>query len=267
MTPNNSQKGVSLIITFFIAIIILFIVLSISTLLYSEIKVIRNIGNSVNAFYTAESGIEKVLYYDRKTPDVEGRGVCSICNDGIEECDSVTGSDCSSETCSDCYIEFSTQLDSARGRYYNLDIIVGQQCLLSTSIINSYGFYEDASRAINLSSLAKVSNLVMPEGDAGATIDVHGKVRITATVIEPPGTVIESVKAYITGLGDDQNCDPECSPEPCCMYRIITLQSGGDGTWSKPWNDGIDDEPYTIQIIAWDTEGGCVEVTVEATPI
>ncbi|MGA2418047.1 MAG: hypothetical protein ABSF55_02320, partial [Candidatus Staskawiczbacteria bacterium] len=63
---TDKQKGVSLIITFFIMIIILSVVLSISILLYSEIKVIRNIGNSVVGFYAADSGIEKVLYYDKQ---------------------------------------------------------------------------------------------------------------------------------------------------------------------------------------------------------
>ena len=81
----NSEKGVSLIITFFVMIIILAIVLSVSVILYSEIKVIRNIGDSMVGFYAADSGIEKVLYYDNQVlPDpVDGksvavRGLCSM---------------------------------------------------------------------------------------------------------------------------------------------------------------------------------------------
>jgi len=63
---SKNKKGVSLIITLFIMIIILAVVISISTLLYSEIKVLRNVGNSVVGLYAADSGIEKVLYYDRQ---------------------------------------------------------------------------------------------------------------------------------------------------------------------------------------------------------
>ena len=88
----DKQKGVSLIITFFIMIIILSVVFSVSALLYSEIKVIRNIGNSVISFYAANSGIEKVLYYDDQvlpesaSTDADGnqtitvgpRGLCSM---------------------------------------------------------------------------------------------------------------------------------------------------------------------------------------------
>jgi len=63
---KNKQKGVSLIIVLFIMIIILGVTVSISTILYSELKVIRNIGNSIVGFYAADSGIEKILYYDKQ---------------------------------------------------------------------------------------------------------------------------------------------------------------------------------------------------------
>jgi hypothetical protein len=62
----GDEKGISMIMTFFIMIIALSVVLSISILLYSEVKVIRNIGNSIVSFYAADSGIDKVLYYDRQ---------------------------------------------------------------------------------------------------------------------------------------------------------------------------------------------------------
>lgn len=274
---NNPQKGVSLIITFFISIIILFIVLSVSVLLYSEIKIIRNIGNSVSAFYVAESGIEKVLYYDRKNTVGDTRGICNICNSesGVPVCPDCLPCEvqaldtalvgCNPETCSKCRIIFSTQIDPTKEQYYNVDIAVDQQCKISFGTISSYGFYEKASRAIKLDSAMKASSLVL--SDADATINVHGKVLVTVTVFEPPGITTESVVAAIYGLGDDPNCDPDCSPEPCCMYREITLQSGGDGTWSKPWNDGLTDEPYTINIMAWDNLGYCVEISdVTVTP-
>ena len=63
---NKNQKGVSLIIALFIMIIILSVTLSISSLLYSEVKVMKNIGNAAVGFYAADSGVEKVLYYDRQ---------------------------------------------------------------------------------------------------------------------------------------------------------------------------------------------------------
>ncbi len=73
----RSERGVSLIITFFIMIVILTIVSSLSIILYSEVKVMRNMGNSVVSFYAAESGIEKVLYYDRQVLPIVYGDACS----------------------------------------------------------------------------------------------------------------------------------------------------------------------------------------------
>src|SRR3989344_5913691 len=117
---NSSEKGVSLIITFFILVIILAVVLSISVILYSEIKIIRNIGDSVAAFYAADSGIEKTLYYDRKMAP-EGAtggksGVCVICD--YEACsqppislsEDVGVNGCDPMACENCEINFDTNL-------------------------------------------------------------------------------------------------------------------------------------------------------------
>jgi len=73
----KSEKGVSLIITFFIMIVLLAVVLSISTILYSGLRIMRNIGNSMVSFYAADSGIEKVLFYDRQKMLVSGSSCVS----------------------------------------------------------------------------------------------------------------------------------------------------------------------------------------------
>jgi len=267
---NNPQKGVSLIITFFISIIILFIVLSISTLLYSEIKIIRNMGNSISAFYAAESGVEKVLYYDRKMKVGDTRGACNICN-ACPDCEDCipTGTDCTPATCSDCKIAFKTEIipETPGEKYYNIEATVNQQCKISNISLNSYGFFKNVSRAINFGSDMKVSSIVI--SNPGATITANGKVTISVNVSDPDGVGIESVVAAVYGLGDDNSCDPACSPTPCCMYREIDLSDDeGDGTWQKPWNDGISGENYTINIFAMDNLGYCVQISnVTVTPI
>ncbi len=76
----DKEKGVSLIITFFVMIIILAVVLSISIILYGEAKVLRNVGDSMVGLYAADSGIEKVLYYDRQVKPSNG-AVCSTNSD------------------------------------------------------------------------------------------------------------------------------------------------------------------------------------------
>ena len=86
---DKKQKGVSLIITFFIMIIILAVVFSISALLFSQIKLIKNMGSSIISLDAADSGVEKVLFYDRQVlpvvkenPDgmqiLAKRGLCAM---------------------------------------------------------------------------------------------------------------------------------------------------------------------------------------------
>lgn len=134
MVKNNKEKGVSLIMTFFIMIIILSVVLAISIILYSEIKIIRNMGNSVVSFYAAESGIEKVLYYDRQVvPEGAIRGLCSMfdqennekyCQDsGYEDeaiycknsdTEDIEDGGCDIETCNNCKIYFETTFNDKK---------------------------------------------------------------------------------------------------------------------------------------------------------
>ena len=101
----KDQKGVALVLTFFIMLIILTVVLSISVILYSETKVLRSIGNSVIGLYAADSGIEKVLYYDNQVkPEHQGgteqhtakRGLCAIYSINIGQ-DWVNSNRCSED--------------------------------------------------------------------------------------------------------------------------------------------------------------------------
>ncbi len=174
----------------------------------------------------------------------------------------MSGLDCQPETCSDCHIVLLRNLINDTGESYNLDIVVNQQCKISTGTINSYGFYKDASRAIRLDSRMKVSSLSIP--DAGATATAQGQTGvnmvISATVLDPEGVGIASVVAAITGLGNEENCTPSCTPRPCCAYREINLTSGGGGSYSHPWNFGLQGVTYTISIMATDNDGNCIEV-------
>jgi len=138
-----AQAGVSLIITFFVMIIILSVVLSISALLYSEVKVLRNIGNSVASFYVADSGIEKVLYYDRQVLPNNG-SICSsdqdcvsspyvLCSNGICTIPSSRGICTIFNTC------ISDQTPDAQGdRSIYCEPIIGKDCNGET-VINPTG--------------------------------------------------------------------------------------------------------------------------------
>jgi hypothetical protein len=158
----KSEKGVSLIITFFIMIIVLSVVLSVSILLCGQLKLLRNIGNSVIAFYAADSGIEKVLYYDWQVKNGDTRGLCSMLDlakpnycieDGSGDssiyCKAYPddpkplvpqGSDCTN--CTDCVVKFSTDIGDS---IYNTTATVSTD---GNFIIDSAGIFGGTQRKI-----------------------------------------------------------------------------------------------------------------------
>lgn len=178
---TDKQKGVSLIITFFIMIIILAVVLSVSVLLYSEVKVMRNIGNSTASLYAADSGIEKVLYYDRKVlatnVGVASRGLCSmydtlINNNACPDSTQVSGladsslycnnsalpyvykdpsnnpNGCDPVTCNDCLISFNTTLDTGATYYVSGKVYPDGES--SDFEVESRGAFNGAQRQIEV---------------------------------------------------------------------------------------------------------------------
>ncbi len=165
-------------------IIILSIVLSISVLLYSEIKVIRNIGNSVVGLYAADSGIEKVLYYDRRVIPAMGnekialRGLCSMympdpinnpnacssdgslnpsvnCSPDPNFTSPQPGSDnpihgCEYDVCDDCTIKFSTILDNKSHYDVTARVYLDADGTSSVFEVESKGVFGNAQRQIQI---------------------------------------------------------------------------------------------------------------------
>lgn len=58
---KNCEKGVSLYLAILIMSLLLAMGLGLSNILLSQIKIIKEMGNSVVAFYAADTGIEMVL--------------------------------------------------------------------------------------------------------------------------------------------------------------------------------------------------------------
>lgn len=59
---ESSQKGISLYLAIMIMTILLAMALGVSTILLSQAKTIREMGDSVIALYAADSGMERELY-------------------------------------------------------------------------------------------------------------------------------------------------------------------------------------------------------------
>jgi len=281
---KNSQKGVSLIIAFFVMITMIAVVVSLSILLYGQIKILGNTSNAVSAFYLADGGIEKTLYYDRKEMVGEIRGMCNICTetDGVKVCPDCicdlepTGTDCEPDSCTDCNIKFTTPIEDSE-KYYSLDITVNQQCKASSGSMNSYGFYENLSRAIMVSLNTKATVGVVPTiGGQVCSPDGVAGYKIEADISDDDlsdgdeETEIE-VFALITGYGDENVPGPKCTvactapfPTNKCCYREIKMEPSFTGSThytSNPWNYYISTAEYTIKIMATDSAGNCLEVT------
>lgn len=62
---KNSQKAVSLYLALIIMFILIAIGLGVSLIIVSQMKMIRGMGDSVVAFYAADTGIERTLYETR----------------------------------------------------------------------------------------------------------------------------------------------------------------------------------------------------------
>ncbi|MDO8530214.1 MAG: pilus assembly PilX N-terminal domain-containing protein [bacterium] len=164
-----NQQGISLVVSFLIMTIILAVVLSISTFLFSEITIIRNISDTVSAFNSSETGIEKTFYIDRKQiPSGGTRGFCSLCTScSPSECTECTTTDldasgvdgCSATSCTNCLITYTAEFDelTENPKTYSVYATVTpdpQSPGDSLFTIKSKGFYKQTSRAIEINAVS-----------------------------------------------------------------------------------------------------------------
>lgn len=157
---GNKQKGISIFIAISLISIILIIVLGLVLILISEVKIIREVGESVVAFFAADTGIEETHYQDKKQgPGGEVSGLCASCIDNPDWC---SGIDCNSQACTNCNIEFPTR--SFDGKEYEVTIDIFPQNNFLVTTIKSYGKYKKATRAIRLRYLKRLP-YIDPEED------------------------------------------------------------------------------------------------------
>ncbi|MFH1509751.1 MAG: hypothetical protein ABID67_01200 [Candidatus Nealsonbacteria bacterium] len=95
MLDIKEKKGISLIFVMLIISVILSISFGVSSILITQIKILRNIGYSVVSFYAADSGIENVLLVSPPVEIIEtdlGNGATfrvEVVPGGEGECDPV----------------------------------------------------------------------------------------------------------------------------------------------------------------------------------
>jgi len=265
-------------------IIILAVVLFMSTLLYSEIKVIKNIGNSIISFYAADSGIEKVLFYDRKSlpslgVDANGnsiladRGLCTMydpivnsdaCSDSTGINDSLrcnntvtpqiysesvnTLDGCNPDICNNCQISFDTTFDN-RTYYAIAKVYPTADGNSSDFEIQSRGVYGGAERQIRIFITAKLpgSGISMENACATPITSAQGQeIDIQADVaVLFPGANISTVVAVI---------HTQSGTTIANVPLALTDGSTETGTWTGTWSTASATSlAYYVDITATDT--------------
>ncbi len=67
LNQNYNKKGISIYLALIIIAILLSSALGVSVIFVSQIRILKEMGNSVVAFYASDSGIEKILL-NRQNP-------------------------------------------------------------------------------------------------------------------------------------------------------------------------------------------------------
>lgn len=273
----QNQKGVSLIITFFVLTIILAVVLSISVILYSQLKIVRNIGNSVVAFYAADSGTEKLLYYDRKvlaSEDLE-RGLCTICQNGSDpaqcplehdtacSCLPLIENDtdgCKPDVCNNCEINFDTSINSQAS--YHLKAVVAKNDDETGLTIDSNGTYKGVKRQIEIFSKKIVSSQGGPEIVLDDTY---------ATPVSVPNGSSISIQARVKKVGSDVDASSvkahiQATDGVDIAVVALSLASGDviDGTYTGSWSGAAGS--YYVDVEASDSSSPPLKSTANNIP-
>lgn len=161
----KNQKGVALIIVFFIMTFIIAMFLGVvGSLLPAKVRLASDIGSFPMAFYAADSGAKKVLFHDANLKPPNGvRGFCymgATCQAGVgfDKCNNLamTGADCDPLTCTDCAISFDAIADDGLSKHtVNANVSCSGSGFLA---INIRSIGEDISK--NIARLIEIDGMV-----------------------------------------------------------------------------------------------------------
>ena len=122
---KSSEKGLSIYLTLMVMTILLAMALGLSAILFGQIRIAREIGNSVVAFYAADTGIERELK-EANPPGTTYSGYLDLNKNGIKD---------------------------ERDSFYNVSVLSPgtNGCPVeSTFCIKSIGIYKEIRRAIQV---------------------------------------------------------------------------------------------------------------------
>jgi hypothetical protein len=270
-------------------IIILSIILSITTLLYQEIKIIRNIGNSVISFYAADSGIEKVLYYDRQfsgslcemfSYDAEihpDACVASGDNDSGLYCNApeLVGSGCDPETCNDCTISFTAEFPllglispdkNKKSHTVEATVAPNGEETSPKLTVQSLGSYQGLVRKVQLdlteSTIVEPSEVIdlISASANPVSSELGTTISIVADVYAKNGIGMDGAHRTIYAF-----IKTSSEGEPFETVYLDTIESGTvyDGVFSGI-SSALPVGAYYVDIKITDTEGNSLEQSIQS---
>ncbi len=137
LRKTKKEKGVSLYLTVMVMSIFLFVIFSLSVILFYQLQETTRIGDSVVAFYASDSGIERALYDEKiclyTTADQCGDS-CEKDNNEDGYCDGVSK-------------DYEEEVTFSNGAKYKAKFNSGS----SLNYFQSRGEFRETSRAIQIS--------------------------------------------------------------------------------------------------------------------
>lgn len=125
---KTHKKGAALYLTIVMMAIVLAIALGLSTIIVGQLKVMRQMGYSVFAFYAADAGIEWILTENYNNP-------CDVITGGPPPCDNSAS---------------PIDLGDGETKYYILVLPPGADCGALNYCVTSVGIYKGVRRAIEI---------------------------------------------------------------------------------------------------------------------
>jgi len=244
---NNEtmERGVSLYLGLMIMIILLAIGLGISTIIISQMKMIRGMEDSVIAFYAADTGIEKTVFYDNQVKPDGARGLCymdSNCTapDCIWDCTGCgenpdgTDKDCGDTTCTDCTIIYESDFN---GKRYRVEATVSG----GMTTIKSSGDYKGTKRAIKVTHFLPKKVFVTSGaygGNLGRLAGADSICQNLANAAGLPGTY----KAWLSDSINSPAGDPDATPPipPRFTFSKAPYKTVTGVLIANDWNDLTD---------------------------
>ena len=124
------QRGISVYLAMMMMVLSLTVILGLSTLFFKQIKIVRGIGDSVVAFYAADTGIEKLIYQDEQ------------CRQNPADCTTTLAWACQD----DCSGMATSTVTSTVGSAQYMIKFFTQGA--STNVLQSTGIFRESRRAI-----------------------------------------------------------------------------------------------------------------------